>query len=181
MLLYCSARRWMFLFGPSGRLRDSFWTEEDVVFGADWDAIFGDMVTSFWRFRLIMCNAKLKLPFLMNSMSLLTRSCMATAMLLYYRLAQGSGFSDDGEADEQWLRTWRMVNVALFLLAVWCPRGSAIHFGSFHHLFFKQLYVLVVNNGLVWDRLTGFIWEGMCTFKPGLKLDNRCDCVGAIM
>lgn len=28
-------------------------------------------------------------------------SCMATAMLLYYRLAQGSGFSDDGESEEQ--------------------------------------------------------------------------------
>ncbi|KAG0585787.1 hypothetical protein M758_2G038300 [Ceratodon purpureus] len=28
-------------------------------------------------------------------------SCMATAMLLYYRLSQGSGLSDDGESDEQ--------------------------------------------------------------------------------
>lgn len=28
-------------------------------------------------------------------------SCMATAMLLYYRLAEGSRFSDNGESEEQ--------------------------------------------------------------------------------
>ena len=40
-----------------------------------------------------------------NSMSdisfLLSRSCMATAMLLYYRLSQSSGYAGEGESEDQ--------------------------------------------------------------------------------
>ena len=92
------------------QLRNTFWDSSELIsdlseiLTCGWISLF----YTYSRYAEMGCYHKVL--DILNSMSdisfLLSRSCMATAMLLYYRLSQSSGYSGEGESEDQWSAIW---------------------------------------------------------------------------